>query len=80
MVKKFLFLISLFILANMNNIALSDILPLKKPSQTKEETQKKLLIDVLKPLPKPIEKTEVKVVEEKVDAKKNIKNQSFLAF
>jgi hypothetical protein len=40
MVKKFLFLIFLFLLTNMNNIALSDILPLKKPAQTKEETQK----------------------------------------
>ncbi len=40
MLKKFLFLIILSLLANMNNIALSDIIPLKKPAQTKEETQK----------------------------------------
>ena len=73
MLKKFLFLIILSLLANMNNIALSDIIPLKKPAQTKEETQKKLLIDVLKPLPKPIEKTEIKVAEEKVEVKKNEK-------
>ena len=75
MLKKFLFLIILSLLANMNNIALSDIIPLKKPAQTKEETQKKLLIDVLKPLPKPIEKTEIKVAEEKVDVKKNEKKR-----
>mgnify|MGYP006000897267 CR=1 FL=1 len=43
MLKKFLFLIVLSLLANMNNIALSDILPLKKPTQTKEETQKKII-------------------------------------
>ena len=48
------------------NFALSDIIPIKKPFQTKEETQKKLLIDVLRPLPKPIQKTEEKT-EEGVD-------------
>ena len=57
----------------MNNIALSDILPLKKPAQTKEETQKKLLIDVLKPLPKPIKKIVTKKIEEKTVVKKEKK-------
>ena len=32
--------------------------------------KKKLLIDVLKPLPKPIKKSEKKIVEEKVIVKK----------
>ena len=39
-------------------IALAEIIPLKKPLQTKEETEKKLLIDILKPLPKPVKKNE----------------------
>ena len=69
MLKKFLFLIVLFSLTSMNNIALPDILPLKKPIQTEEETQRKLLIDVLKPLPKPIKKTEIK------KNRKNIKRE-----
>ena len=74
MLKKFLFLIVLLNLTLSNNIALSDIIPLKKPLQTKEEKQKKLLIDVLKPLPKPIKKTEIKKIEEKVIVKKEKKN------
>jgi soluble lytic murein transglycosylase len=74
MPNKFLFLILLFLIVDSNSIILSDIIPLKKPNQTKEETQKKLLIDVLKPLPKPIKKTETKVVEEKVIVKKEKKN------
>ena len=51
-------------------IVSADIVPLKKPGQSKEETQKKLLIDVLKPIPKPIKKTEIKDAEEKVIVKK----------
>ena len=46
--------ILLFNLTGYAGIASSEIVPLKKPIQTKEETQKKLLIDVLKPLPKPL--------------------------
>ncbi len=65
MSKKILFFIVLFQLYSLSNIALSDIIPLKKPAQTKEETQQKLLIDVLKPLPKPIEKTQAKPIKEK---------------
>ena len=60
MLKKILFLIVLFPLVSLTNIAISDIIPLIKPSQTTEETEKKLLIDVLKPLPKPIKKTQKK--------------------
>tara|TARA_B100000579_G_scaffold106074_1_gene84463 strand:- start:51 stop:2258 length:2208 start_codon:yes stop_codon:yes gene_type:complete len=74
MSKKFLFFIVLFHLIGINNFALSEIIPPKKPSQTKEVTQKKLLIDVLKPLPKPIKKTEKKTVEEKDIVKKEKKN------
>tara|TARA_B100000989_G_scaffold279063_1_gene241365 strand:- start:50 stop:2257 length:2208 start_codon:yes stop_codon:yes gene_type:complete len=70
MSKKILFLIVLFPFIIQLNIASSDVIPLKKPPQTKEETQKKLLIDVLKPLSKPILKTQKKIAEEKVVVKK----------
>ena len=36
----------------------AEIIPLKKPLQTKEEKEQKLLIDVLKPLQKPRTKIE----------------------
>ena len=74
MLKKFLYFIILLNLLGLSNFALSDIIPLKKPTQTKEETEKKLLIDVLKPLPKPIEKTAIKKIEEKVVVKKEKKS------
>ncbi len=78
MSKKILFFIVLFHFINQLNIALSDIIPLKKPPQTKEETQKKLSIDVLQPLPKPILKTEKKIIDEKVTVKKEKKNNFIL--
>ena len=58
---------------SLYNFAISEILPLKKPIQTKEETQKKLFIDVLKPLAKPIKKSKKKIVEEKIIVKKEKK-------
>ncbi len=73
MSKKFLFFIVLFHLILGSNFVLSEIIPLKKPIQTKEATQKKLLIDALKPLPKPVEKTEIKKAEEKIIVKKEKK-------
>ena len=73
MLKKILFFIVLFYFSNTIGIALSDIVPVKKPSQTKEETQKKLLIDVLRPLPKPVQKTEKENIEKKVVSKKEKK-------
>ena len=60
MIKKILFFIVLFQLITYTHIFSSEVVPIKKPAQTKEETQKKLLIDVLKPLPKPLKKTEKK--------------------
>ncbi len=78
MLKKFLILIVLFFSINLNYSALSEIIPLKKPSQTKEETQKKLLDDDLRPLPKPIEKTAEKVIEKKKIVKKEIKSELIL--
>ena len=70
MLKKFLFYIVLINFIFINDFVLSEIIPLKKPIQTKDETQKKLLIDVLRPLPKPIKKTEKKKIEEKITEKK----------
>ena len=73
MSKKIFYLLVLIYSISICNFAISEIIPLKKPIQTKEETQKKLLIDVLKPLPKPVKKSEKKIVEEKVIVKKEKK-------
>ena len=78
MLKKFLFFIVLFQLLATNNFVFSEIIPLKKPVQTKEETQKKLLIDVLKPLPKPIIESEIKSVEKETIVKKEKKIEFIL--
>ncbi len=67
-------------MSNLNNFvfASESIIPPKKPVQTKEVTEKKLLIDVLKPLPKPIQKTENKVKEKKIIVKKETENSLIL--
>ncbi len=70
MLKKLILFISLFFYSNITILS-AEIIPLKKPLQTKEEKDQKLLIDVMKPLPKPVIK---KIVEEnKNDAKQEIK-------
>ena len=70
MLKKFLFFISLFFFSNIT-ILCAEIIPLKKPLQTKEEKDQKLLIDVMKPLPKPVTK---QIIEEnKKEPKEEIK-------
>ena len=74
MSKKILFFVILFNLLNLNHFAHSEIIPPKKPIQTKEEKQKKLLIDVLRPLPKPVAKTETEIVEKEVLVKKENKS------
>ena len=70
MFKKLLFFIGLVIFTNFISLSLAEIIPLKKPAQTKEEKEQKLLIDVLKPLPKPIINKIIKKEEKK--PKKNI--------
>ncbi len=71
MLKKFIFFISLFFFSSTTIFLFAEIIPLKKPLQTKEEKDQKLLIDVMKPLPKPVTK---KLVEEiKKDPKEDIK-------
>ena len=78
MSKKIVFFIVLFNLISINSICLSDIIPLKKPFQSKQETQKKLLIDILRPLPKPIKQSETKKIEKKIVVKKDKKNEFIL--
>ena len=68
MLKKLLFLINLFIFFNITFLSSAEILPIKKPTQSKEEKENKLLIDVLKPIPKPVTKKIIKK-EEKPDEK-----------
>ena len=65
MLKKFIFFINLFFFSTITILFSAEILPLKKPIQTKAEKDKKLLIDVMKPLPKPIPKKIVEEIEKK---------------
>ena len=82
MSKKFLFFIVIFNMIILNNFVFSDIIPIKKPLQTKEEVNKKLLIDVLKPLAKPLKNIEIetkkKEPEKKIVQKKEKKNRFIL--
>jgi len=79
MLKKLLFFIVLSYLSMVSfQIASAEIIPLQKPLQTKEEKEKKLLIDVLKPLPKPVKKTETKTKKEKIIVKKEKKSKFIL--
>ena len=50
MFKKFLLVIGLIVIFNHSFETFAEIIPLKKPIQSKKEKEKKLLIDVLKPL------------------------------
>jgi len=78
MQKKILFIISLFIFSNITFFLSAEIIPLKKPVQTKKEKEQKLLIDVLKPLPKPIIKKVTKEEEKKPEKKTVSKKESDL--
>ena len=80
MSKKILFFVVLFHLIGVVSSASLEIIPLKKPVQTKEETQKKLLLDVLKPLPKPVTKTDTQEIKEKIVVKKQKINQFITLF
>ena len=73
MSKKFLLFVVLLHLTSFTSISLSEIIPIKKPTQSKELTEKKLLIDILKPLPKPIKKDELKV--KVIDKETLVKNE-----
>ena len=72
MLKKISFFISLVVFLIQINFAFAEIVPLKKPIQTKAEKEQKLLIDVLKPLPKPVTKNEIKEKKEKIVETKTV--------
>ena len=77
MFKKLLFLPAILLIIISSISALSaEIIPLKKPLQTKEEKEEKLLKDTLKPLPKPKAKIEIEKesddTENKITKKTNI--------
>ena len=71
MVKKLLYFVVLISIISTNFFtANSDdlkILPLKKPNLTDEEIEKKLSINILKPLEKPKEKNEPEIEEIKIE-------------
>ncbi len=69
MLKKLSFLISLIIFNWLINYSLADIIPLKKPIQTKDQKEQKLLIDIIKPLAKPTNKKVLK--KEKIQPETN---------
>ncbi len=73
-----LFLVLLIFLINNANFVSAEIIPIKKPSQSKEEKELKLLVDVLKPLPKPQIKKETKPKQEKIVKKKEDKKGAIL--
>ena len=75
MLKKFVFFIILIVLSNFTFSLSAEIIPLKKPIQSKEEKEKKLLVDVLKPLPKPIIVKEIKKKEEQTEKKNCFKKR-----
>ena len=77
MLKKFILFISLIIFSSLASLLFAEIIPIKKPIQTKEEEEKKLLVDVLKPLPKPTEKKEIKKKEEQSEKKVVLKKEYF---
>ena len=70
MLKKLLFFISLVVFLNQINLTFAEIIPLKKPIQTQEQKEQKLLIDVLKPLPKPVTKKKLKKRKKKYPKQK----------
>tara|TARA_Y100000992_G_scaffold212713_1_gene146401 strand:+ start:261 stop:2480 length:2220 start_codon:yes stop_codon:yes gene_type:complete len=81
MKKKLIFLISVIFLLNLSIIKIiaieQKILPIKKPVLSDIELKKKVLINTLKPLPKPesekiTNKKPVKIVEKSIDNKKNL--------
>ncbi len=73
MLKKLIFFIGLFFFSNITIFLHAEIIPLKKPVLTKEEKDQKLLIDIMKPLPKPVPKKIVEEIEKKPDEEIKLK-------
>ena len=66
MFKKILFLgftVSILIFSNNLFAEINSVVPLKKPILSKQEIQKKISINILKPLKKPTKTKEIKVEE-----------------
>lgn len=66
MLKKILFLgftLSILIFSNNLFAEINSVVPLKKPVLSKEEIQKKISINILKPLKKPSKTKEIKIKE-----------------
>ena len=75
MFKKFLLIIGLIVIFNKSIPAFAEIIPLKKPVQSIKEKEKKLLVDVLKPLQKPSTKKVIKNEHKQTDYKKVTKKK-----
>ena len=78
MLKKFIFFINLFFFSTITILFSTEIIPLKKPIQTKAEKDQKLLIDVMKPLPKPVPKKIVEEIEKKPEDEIKLKAEKDL--
>ena len=78
MLKKFIFFINLFFFSTINILFSTEIIPLKKPIQTKAEKDQKLLIDVMKPLPKPIPEKIVEEIKKKPEGEIKLKAEKDL--
>ncbi len=75
--KKLIFLVSLMFFFNTLLANEKIIIPLKKPSLSNQELNKKVLINILKPLPKPKEKGKEEKLK-KVVKEKKIQNKYLL--
>ena len=73
MSKKILFLTVLFAFFRISFVYSLEIIPLKKPLQSNEDKEKKLLIETTRPLPKPFKENIKKIIQKKKPEKeKNI--------
>ncbi len=82
MLKKILFLgfaLSILIFSNNLFAEINSVVPLKKPVLSKEEIQKKISINILKPLKKPSKAKEIKI-EEVIVKKELVLREKKLSF
>jgi len=80
MLKKILFLgfaVSILMFSNNLFAEINSVIPLKKPVLSKEEIQKKISINILKPLKKPLKTREVKTEEVIVKKELVLKDKKF---
>ncbi len=76
MFKKFLLIIGLIVILNQSAQTFAEIIPIKKPVQSMKEKEKKLLVDVLRPLQKPSTKEVIKKEQKQPDSEKITKKKS----